>query len=84
MSVVYRTQHSQSAFRFGKYVAKFALVPTGEAQKDLKGWRVQPDDPPDVLAKTLQEFHMHNKSSWSFVVQLLQNLDEQPVEDIGM
>lgn len=45
---------------------------------------MQPDDPPDVLAKTLQEFHMHNRSTWSFVVQLLQNLDEQPVEDIGM
>lgn len=29
-------QHSQSAYRFGDFVCKFAVFPAGEKQKELK------------------------------------------------
>lgn len=37
-----------------------------------------------MLSQSLQDFHMHHKATFSFVVQFLENLDEQPVEDIGV
>ncbi|KAK4046904.1 hypothetical protein OIO90_006412 [Microbotryomycetes sp. JL221] len=77
-------QYSQSAYRYGDYVAKFALFPATDEQKKLEDWSVKSTDEPNVLATTLQELHKRSTVKYSFEVQLLQNLDEQPVEDIGV
>ncbi|KAK4688196.1 hypothetical protein P7C73_g1909, partial [Tremellales sp. Uapishka_1] len=77
-------QYSQSAYRYGDYVAKLGLFPSSQAQKDLKSWYVKPDDKPNVLSTTLRDFHEKNKAVYSLQVQLLQNLKEQPVDDIGI
>ena len=77
-------EYSQSAYRFGDYVAKFGVFPLGEEQKKLEKVLVKDSDPINILSQTTRDFHMNNKVTYSFCAQLLQNLEEQPVEDIGV
>lgn len=77
-------QYSQSAYRYGDNVAKLAVFPLGEEQKKLKDFHITEKDPKNIISRELQKFHKANKVTYSFCVQLLQNLDEQPVEDIGI
>ncbi|KAK4703511.1 hypothetical protein P7C70_g2708, partial [Phenoliferia sp. Uapishka_3] len=77
-------EFSQSAYRYGKYVAKYGIFPVGDEQKALKTWSVKSTDPHNILSTTLRDFHMNHKATYSFRVQLLQDLDAQPVEDIGI
>ncbi|KAK4046744.1 hypothetical protein OIV83_005849 [Microbotryomycetes sp. JL201] len=77
-------QYSQSAYRYGEFVAKFALFPATEEQRALANWSIEPTHPPNVLATTLQDLHKRSVVKYSFNVQLLQNLNEQPVDDIGV
>lgn len=80
VNLVSHRQYSQSAFRFGDYVAKFALVPTSQAQKDSQK-EVSKEDGPHVLKKWLQEYYSNNEATYDLQVQLLENLEEQSVED---
>ena len=77
-------EYSQSAYRHGDYVAKYGVFPLGEAQKGLKDKIVADTDPINILSQEARNFHMNNKVTYSFCAQLLQNLDEQSVEDIGI
>ena len=77
-------QWSQSAYRYGDYVAKLALFPIGKEQLALHDWRVKESDPANVLATSLQDFHAKHEATYSLRVQLCQNLKEQSVEDIGI
>lgn len=43
-------QYSQTAYRFGDYVAKYYLVPSTETQKKLYDETVKPEDQPDILS----------------------------------
>lgn len=43
--------------------------------------RIKADDPINIISTSLQEYHQKNKVTYSFGVQLLQNLDEQSVEE---
>ncbi|OAP61906.1 hypothetical protein AYL99_04109 [Fonsecaea erecta] len=77
-------EYSQSAYRFGEYVAKFGLFPSGEEQKKLENTYIKDTDPKNIISQELRKFHLDNKVTYSFCAQLLQNLDEQPVEDVGI
>lgn len=55
-------EYSQSAYRFGEYVAKFGVFPKSEAQKALADWRIKPDDKLNVLATTLAQFHAEHEA----------------------
>ncbi|KAK5062935.1 hypothetical protein LTR84_005011 [Exophiala bonariae] len=77
-------EYSQSAYRFGDYVAKFGVFPLGEEQKKLEKTFIKDDDPINVISQHNRDFHMKNKVTYSFCAQLLQNLEEQPVDDIGV
>lgn len=77
-------EYSQSAYRHGDYVAKYGVFPLGEAQKALKDVHIKDEDPINVISQHTRQFHMQNKVTYSFCAQLLQNLEEQPVEDIGV
>lgn len=77
-------EYSQSAYRFGDYVAKFGVFPLGDEQKKLESWRVKESDPINILSQSLRDFHQKNTVTYSFCAQLLQNLEEQPVDDIGI
>lgn len=84
ISVVAMPEYSQSAYRYGDYVAKLGVFPIGEAQKALEKEYIKEDAPINAISQHLRDFHLQNKVTYSFCAQLLQNLDEQPVEDIGI
>ena len=77
-------QYSQSAYRYGDYVAKFGVFPLSQAQKALEDTEIQASDPINVISQELRNFHLNNKVTYSFCAQLLQDLNEQPVDDIGV
>jgi hypothetical protein len=77
-------EYSQSAYRFGDYVAKFGVFPLGEEQKKLGKTHITDSDPINILSQAARDFHMKHKVTYSFCAQLLQNLDEQPVDDLGV
>ncbi|KAL9002157.1 MAG: hypothetical protein Q9188_004906 [Gyalolechia gomerana] len=77
-------QYSQTAFRFGDYVAKYCLVPSSETQKKLYEETVKPDQhDSDILSKWLQNFHREHDAEYLLQFQLCENLDDQPVEYAG-
>lgn len=77
-------EYSQAAYRHGDYVAKYGVFPMGEEQKKLADTSIPEDAPLNIISQDLRTFHMSHKVTYSFCAQLLQNLDEQPVEDIGI
>ncbi|RGP80780.1 heme-dependent catalase [Fusarium longipes] len=72
------TFYSQTAYRFGDYVVKYNLVPNTEAQKRRS--ETVDKQPDGVLSEWLYDFYLHNQAEYLFQVQLLENLEEQPVE----
>ncbi|MCJ1225444.1 hypothetical protein MMC12_002093 [Toensbergia leucococca] len=77
-------QYSQTSYRFGTYVAKYCLVPSSDTQKKLYEETVKPDqDGSDILSTWLQNFHGAHDAEYLFQFQLLENLEDQPVEYAG-
>ena len=76
-------QYSQSGYRYGDYVAKFAIVPSpGSAQvKYADVLLTEKDDGAKALRQGLVDFIQSNTAQFDFLVQLCQNIDEQPLED---
>lgn len=76
--------YSQTAYRFGEYVMKYRLVPGSETQKKLhEEVTDKQKHPNDIMSEWLKEFHRNNEAEWTFQVQLLENVDEQPIEYAG-
>ncbi|KAI9652750.1 MAG: hypothetical protein M1821_007824 [Bathelium mastoideum] len=76
-------QYSQTAYRFGNYVIKYCLVPSSETQRRLYEETVRPEHGSDILHRWLQNFHKQHEAQYLFQVQLLENLNDQPVEYAG-
>lgn len=76
-------QYSQTAYRFGDYVAKYCLVPNTETQRKLYDETVKPADRSDILHRWLQNFHREHDAEYLLQFQLLENLEDQPVEYAG-
>lgn len=77
-------EYSQAAYRHGDYVAKYGVFPKGEAQKKMESHLIKETDPINVISQEVRDFHMKNKVVYSFCAQMLQDLGEQPVDDIGI
>ena len=77
-------EYSQSAYRHGDYVAKYGVFPLGEKQIELEKTIIKEDCPINEIAKEVRNFHLVNKVQYSFCAQMLQNIEEQPVDDIGV
>lgn len=77
-------QYSQTPYRFGDYVIKFCLVPSTDTQRKLYEEVVKPEDGDDILHRWLQNFHKEHDAEYDFQVQLLENIEEQPVEYAGV
>lgn len=80
------TMYSQSAFRWGPYIAKYALFPTGEYQAALeKSHKITDSSDPEQHSKWLKEWFNGTKdATYDFRVQLCQSLSQQPVEDCSI
>ena len=62
-------QYSQTAYRFGEYIAKYCLVPSTETQKKLYDETVKPDKhESDILSNWLKNFHQEHDAEylWQF------------------
>lgn len=86
VSLVSQRQYSQSAFRYGDYVAKFALVPAAPQQLQDKDKELQDSDGPHGYHKWTQEYYKNNAAEFDFQVQLLERdffkqSNEEAVED---
>ena len=78
-------QHSQSAFRYGDYVAKYALFPTSKLQKDLAyGYQITENADSEQHSAWLRKYFQERDAEFDFRVQLLRNADEQSVEDCSV
>lgn len=77
-------QWSQSAYRFGDHVAKLGVFPLGEEQKKIERDSIPEDAPINAISQHTRDFHLKHKVTYSFCAQLLQDLAEQPVDDIGV
>lgn len=77
-------QYSQSAYRHGDYVAKYGVFPKSEEQKALVDTKIKDDDPINIISQHTRDFHLKHKVTYSFCAQMLQDLNEQPVDDIGI
>lgn len=81
------TMYSQSAYRFGDYVCKYALFPTGRLQRELASSReaeMSPDSAPEQHSMWLRSYFESDAGEYDFRVQLLASVDEQSVEDTSV
>lgn len=77
--------YSQTAYRFGDYVFKYSLSPSTQTQQSLGRETIERNDDrgPDILHRWLHDYLLDHDAEYLFQVQLLENLDEQPVEYAG-
>ncbi|GAC97117.1 hypothetical protein PHSY_004701 [Pseudozyma hubeiensis SY62] len=81
--LVAQRQYSQAAIRYGDHVVKYRLLPTSDAQLALTNKTVTENDKGNTVLKDwLQEYFQSNEATYDFQVQFLENLDEQPIEDV--
>jgi hypothetical protein len=73
--------YSQTAFRFGDFVAKFGLFPVSPNLTELHGDRVNVSDRPDALREVVRDTIIEQGGTWELRVQLCTDLDKMPVED---
>lgn len=75
------TMYSQSAYRYGQYVCKYALFPAAKLQRDLEKVKVTDESDREQHSKWLQDYFSNNSAEYEFRVQLLQDPAKQDVED---
>ena len=76
--------YSQGAFRYGDYVAKFAVVPVVPEQLAAGKQKVSRSDPPGVLRDWVREYYFGNAGRYEFRVQLCTDAEAMPVEDASV
>ena len=75
------TYYSQTAFRYGDYVAKFSLKPVSGGLTERTGDKVNTHDRPDALREVVNEVMIEQGGIWELQVQLCTDLEKMPVED---
>lgn len=76
------TMYSQSAYRYGDYVAKYAMFPTGKFQQQLaEQAQISDKSDPEQHSIWLRQYFAEHDAEFDFRIQLCHNLSEQSVED---
>jgi hypothetical protein len=75
------TYFSQTAFRFGDYIAKFSLRPATPELRALHDKLLDVRGKPDGLREGMIAFFSTHGGEWEFCVQLCTDLGKMPVED---
>ncbi len=75
------TYYSQTAQRFGEYMAKFSLVPISPGLVERTGDKVNVQDRPNALRQDVSEVIIEQGGTWELRAQLCVDLDKMPVED---
>jgi hypothetical protein len=72
---------TQTAYRYGDYIAKLVLVPVAPALTALTGAPLQVNGVPNALRQAVTAFFRDQGGVWELRVQLCTDLDDMPVED---
>ncbi len=75
------TYFSQTAFRHGDHIAKYALFPVSPGLTALTGSHVHTSGRPDAIRETMNEELIAHGGTWELRAQLCRDLEKQPVED---
>ena len=76
-------QHTQIAYRFDDYIAKYSLVPSPDIQKKLHEETAKPDSHPNHIFRDWVKFYAKNDAEYLFQVQFCENLEDRLVEYAG-
>ena len=74
------TYYSQTPFRYGDFIAKFALVPVSDI-KNYADETVNASGRPDAIREAVNELLIEQGGIWELRVQLCTDLDKMPIED---
>lgn len=75
------TYYSQTPFRFGDYIAKFAVAPVSFNLTALTGDTLNAQGRPDALREAIVETMVEADGEWELRVQLCTDLEMMPIED---
>ena len=75
------TYYSQTVYRYGDYLAKWALFPVSPGLTELTGTTVHTSGRPDAIREAVNEGLVEHGGTWELRIQLARDLDKQPVED---
>ena len=76
------TYYSQTAFRYGDYVAKFSLKPTRVSEQAAD--TIDAHGRPDAIREAVNELMIEEGGHWDFQVQLCTDIDKMPIEDASV
>ena len=71
-------------YRWGPYMANYALFPSTKLQQDLASQKIDDNSDPEVHSRWLREYFRENDAEYDFKVQLCQTVPEQSVEDTSV
>lgn len=75
------TYYSQTPFRYGAHIAKFALFPVSKPLTDLTGETIDASGRPDAIRTAVSEGLISHGGTWELRVQLNTDLETMPVEN---
>ena len=75
------TYYSQTAYRYGDYVAKFSLAPVSHGLTERTGDKVNVHDRPNAIRENVAEVILEQGGTWELRVQLCTDVDKMPVEN---
>ena len=75
------TYFSVTPFRYGDYIAKFAVVPVSSDLVSRTKKEIDGSEGPDIIRTTLQGEMPLIDGVWELRVQLCRDLEKQPIED---
>ena len=75
------TYFSQTAYRHGDYIAKWAVFPVSRELTDLTGTHIHTAGRPDAIREAMNDALAEHGGIWEMRVQFCRDLAKQPVED---
>uniref|UniRef100_UPI0035CC2E66 catalase family protein n=1 Tax=uncultured Sphingomonas sp. TaxID=158754 RepID=UPI0035CC2E66 len=75
------TYYSQTAFRFGDYIAKISVVPVSVSLTEHTKEKIDTTDRPDALREEVAKVMTAKDGVWEIRVQFCRDLEAMPVED---
>ena len=75
------TYYSQTAYRYGDYIAKVSLAPVSPGLTERSGDIVDVHNRPDALREDVADVMIEQGGTWELRVQLCVDLETMPVED---
>lgn len=78
------TFYTQTAFRYGDFIAKLSLAPVSPELTALTGTTLATSGNPNVIRDTVAAFFRRRPGTWELRVQLCTDLESMPVEDASV